>query len=382
MADNVNVTSVNLNDNSHLSTFGLVETLLLSLVSFVVFMAIFESNRFYKQIYLKRLQNKFRINNRVPPYPPEFTFGWFFEIQKITEGEFLKMVGLDAYMCLRFIVICQKLSLFLTFWGLLVLAPLYATANYNERWDRYSISNLLSSDTPEAYKYRLWVPTIFGYMFAAYFCQLLYAEYNNFSVRRLQYLVQANPQDENLDPDTPPQKYFTVMIERIPTHLRSAAALHKFFDRLFPDDVYCVEIALDIHELDAINRKRKRVRDKLERAIAHYEAKNERLEVYARTNKVDEELEADLAKGIFGDDGILEFIYKSNAPERYGYEKIDALNYYTNKLIMLNEEVKILQNKYVQQATNNDEDIQRKLRNRYDTRVAAMFENITYHSKL
>ena len=32
---------------------------------------------------------------------------------------------------------------------------------------------------------------MFGYVFAAYFMQLLYAEYNNFSVRRLQYLVQA-----------------------------------------------------------------------------------------------------------------------------------------------------------------------------------------------
>jgi hypothetical protein len=40
-------------------------------------------------------------------------------------------------------------------------------------------------------KYRLWAAAIFGYVFAAYFMQLLYAEYNNFSVRRLQYLVQV-----------------------------------------------------------------------------------------------------------------------------------------------------------------------------------------------
>jgi hypothetical protein len=40
-------------------------------------------------------------------------------------------------------------------------------------------------------KYRLWAAAVFGYVFAAYFMQLLYAEYNNFSVRRLQYLVQA-----------------------------------------------------------------------------------------------------------------------------------------------------------------------------------------------
>ena len=40
-------------------------------------------------------------------------------------------------------------------------------------------------------KYRLWAAAVFGYVFAAYFMQLLYAEYNNFSVRRLQYLVQV-----------------------------------------------------------------------------------------------------------------------------------------------------------------------------------------------
>jgi hypothetical protein len=100
---------------------------------------------------------------------------------------------------------------------------------------------------PKSMRRRLWVSAFFGYIFAAYFCQLLYLEYNNFSVRRLQYLVQvccfhivyvyvlrvytcmqADPDGENLDPDTPPQKYFTVMLERIPPHLRSAQALYKY----------------------------------------------------------------------------------------------------------------------------------------------------------
>lgn len=69
-------------------------------------------------------------------------------------------------------------------------------------------------------KYRLWAAAIFSYVFAAYFCQLLYAEYNNFSIRRLQYLVQADPDSALADPDTPPQTYYTVMVERIPPHLK------------------------------------------------------------------------------------------------------------------------------------------------------------------
>lgn len=44
----------------------------------------------------------------MPPYPSESTFGWLFEIRKVSETDFLRMVGLDAYMCLRFIVVCYK----------------------------------------------------------------------------------------------------------------------------------------------------------------------------------------------------------------------------------------------------------------------------------
>jgi len=55
--------AINVNDNSHLSTFGLVETLVLSMIAFSILMTVFESNRFYKQIYLKRLQNRFRVRD-------------------------------------------------------------------------------------------------------------------------------------------------------------------------------------------------------------------------------------------------------------------------------------------------------------------------------
>ena len=34
--------------------------------------------------------------------------------------------------------------------------------------------------------------------------------------------MQANPDSPQGDPDTPPQKYFTIMVENIPGHLRSA----------------------------------------------------------------------------------------------------------------------------------------------------------------
>ena len=264
---------------------------------------------------------------RVPPYPSEKPFGWFFAIQKVSEEDVLQMVGLDAFMCLRFIALCQKFSIFLSFWGLVVLVPVYssATTGPNE-WNRYSISNLLKGT--DDMKYRLWFSALFAYMFAAYFCQLLYAEYNNFSMRRLHFLVLSDPESlQRDDPDTPPQKYFTIMVERVPADMRSAELLRQYFDRLFPGDVYTVEVAVDIHELDRKCQERKRIRDKLESAIAFYEAKNKRLEVNIRTGRFQEDLS--ITEGIFGEDGIVDFLAKVFAPKRFGVEPVDAIKYYT-----------------------------------------------------
>jgi hypothetical protein len=52
----------NPNSNRNLSALGMVETLGLAIGAFVILIAIFESNRFYKQIYLKRLQNRFQVS--------------------------------------------------------------------------------------------------------------------------------------------------------------------------------------------------------------------------------------------------------------------------------------------------------------------------------
>eukprot|EP01031_Cornospumella_fuschlensis_P031102 gene31102-37587_t len=361
---------INPNDNEHLTDSGVVQTVFINMGVCIILLMIFEYNRFFKQIYLKRLQNRFRIAERVPEYPPEYAFGWFVEIQKISETEFLKMVGLDAFMCLRFIYICLKLAMFLTFWGMLILLPVYSTAFDYEDWERYEISNLMKGG--KAMRKRLWVSAFFGYIYAIYFCQLLYMEYNNFSVSRLQYLVQADADDSKLDPDTPPQKYFTVMIEHIPAHLRSAQALYKFFDKLFPNEVYAVEISLDIAELDAMNYKRKRLRAKLEHAIAHYEAKNERPLVYAKANPgysyTDDE------DGIFGEDGLTQFLFKQFSYEKMGYVQVDAIHYYSHKLKKYNDQVRELQKKYCERAEQEDASLMQKFTSGSDTRLATVFD--------
>jgi hypothetical protein len=98
------------------------------------------------------------------------------------------------------------------------------------------------------------------------------------------------------------------------------------------------------------------------------------LKIYARTGNYGED---DTKDGIFGEDGLWEFLKKNFfAPEKYGYEKVDALNYYTQKLIKYNEDVKKTQDKYYESMTNIDKDLQRRLADGIDTRMGALFHVI------
>lgn len=328
-----------------------------------------QTTRFYKQIFLKRLQRRFIVTGRVPENPPDSWFGWLRAINEVSEGDIMTMVGLDAYMYLRYIKICLKLSVFLSFWGLLVLVPIYSVypKKFGSHWDAFTISNVLAAR---------WVAAIFGYAFAAYFCQLLLSEYNNFSVRRLQYFV--NPNASAYDPDTPPQTYYTVMVERIPPTLRSAIALKNYFEKLFPDDVYHVEVALDLHDLNAVTKKRHATRDALEKEVAHFYATGTRPHVVCRIPVQDPHTwllpaHANHSWMQWEDLFTLEF---------YGYEIKDSLNHYIKLLIELNAEVERLQHENTAKSHTIDSEIQKKLQERTDTRAAEIMRLITKQSKI
>lgn len=170
-----------LSQQQSLSVHGVLITLYTNLGIFGFLVLVFESHRVYKQIYLKRLQPRFLDSGRAPPEPPEYLFGWLVPLYDMTEDDVKHKVGLDAYMLLRYLGLCLKLSIFYTMWGLVVLVPLFGTIKNNDpvalaspsyQWDKYTLSNVMTGDNE--YRLRLWVVAIFGYIFSAYFCQLLY----------------------------------------------------------------------------------------------------------------------------------------------------------------------------------------------------------------
>jgi hypothetical protein len=172
----------------------------------------------------------------------------------------LSIAGLDAYMLLRYIKLCQRVCLFSGVLGTIILIPMYIYGDKaqvriqdtpwpkaplsvteltfylshkeDQHWNAafvlqhpsvLSISNLKN---PKA----LWVPIIFAYVTTAHVLYLLNSEYKRFLELRLTHLSLG-------DPDTDAQKNFTVHVDRIPQQYRSNVALFNLFDEIFPQQV-------------------------------------------------------------------------------------------------------------------------------------------------
>lgn len=141
---------------------------------------------------------------------------------KVSQDDVLKMIGMDGYMLLRYLMACFRIACFFAFSGILVLVPIYSQGSGNlDLWNKYTVANVGDNST------YLWAPVIFAYLFVIFFCQVMYFEYKNFIHKRVQYLVEG-------DPDTPVQTYFTVMIERVPSSMKSTPVLTDFLGNIFP----------------------------------------------------------------------------------------------------------------------------------------------------
>ncbi len=118
----------------------------------------------------------------------------------------------------------NRFALFATFLGLVVLTPIYSTSGVESSgWIQFTLANLPNDPQEKAF----WAPVVFAYIFSAYFCYLMFSEYKRFVKKRVNYLISG-------DQDTPPQTYYTIMLEKIPASLRSEPLLYNFFDNIFP----------------------------------------------------------------------------------------------------------------------------------------------------
>lgn len=113
------------------------------------------------------------------------------------------------------------------YYYLLFILLLWLLIWLHYRWNGYTLANVVDGYGGV----KLWLPAIFSYLYLAYACHLFYSEYRHFVLKRLEYLIQG-------DPDTNPQTHYTVMIENVPVGLQSGPALKDFFEKLFPGRIW------------------------------------------------------------------------------------------------------------------------------------------------
>jgi hypothetical protein len=302
-------------------------TMYLSLVAGGCLLVLFEclrgrKNRFCRCLYRQRHSLRFRKINpklravNIPAYPRGI-LAWVYPSWKIGDTEFLEQVGMDGYITLRFIRLCRRLCVWAVVWGLGVLVPIYSTGDIFERgqggvyW--MTMSNLYNGSE------LLWAPTFFAWVFTMYLMHSLREESVIFNEMRNDWLAEGERSMQR-------QTSYTVMIERIPRAFRSPAMLQKFFDTLFPGQVHCVSICLGLDELKSLQSRRDKALYKLERAI--------------------------ILKQALGKDQYV----------RIRGRKHLAIEYYMERLVELNHQLRPLQEKKLAAASAVEELRQEELR--------------------
>ncbi len=189
----------------------------------------------------------------------------------------------------------------------------------------------------------LWLPCIFAYVFSFYFCYVMYNEYRVFLSKRIQYLLKG-------DSDTHPQTYYTVMIEKIPVALRNPKVLKSFFSRLFPDDVYSIEFAVDLKEIDVLCAERAKMRYQLEKSLAVLEATSERPMVLIKSTVYSN-------SGDSSGDALKQPLPQTTGWlwSSLGYIKYDAIDHYYYQLTMLNKSIEQLQEVYISKINDSNQ---------------------------
>ena len=163
--------------------------------------------------------------HRTPRSMPLGAFAWVPTAFLMPGSDLAALVGLDAYMLLRYTKLAMRLTAFMTFWGLAVLLPLYASADPGDDpadgFYRFTFSNVPVNSR------LLWCPVAMVYMFTGHATYLIVHEYEHVLKWRQEWLASGVA-------DTPEQPLYSIVVERLPRELRSDTALKDYFERLFP----------------------------------------------------------------------------------------------------------------------------------------------------
>lgn len=190
------------------------------------------------------------------PKRPQGLLRWVKPVLQVRGKEVADLVGLDAYMLLRVIKLCIRISLFASVVGCIVLLPVYASGDAgNSGFNRLTLNNLDADSQLSTF----WIPAFVNFFCTLHIFYLLDNEYHRYTQWHLQFMSSNDSEAQH-------QAACTVLVEGIPIELRSNVALAGYLDIIFPGKVHAARVQVSVKELEMLHAERMRVVDKLERA--------------------------------------------------------------------------------------------------------------------
>jgi len=177
-----------------------------------------------------------------------------------------EICGLDQYMFLRFVHMCSNIAIVSSFWGVIIMFPVYYTSHDGEDkegWYLFSMANIAKGSQ------RLWAPFFFMVSFTTFTVYMVNAELRHYVELRMEFLARG-------EPDLPKQHHHSLIVEKIPANLRSDKALYDYFDAIFPGRVHSASVLVKVPDLESRVKRRDEVCKRLEKALAFLAATSRR----------------------------------------------------------------------------------------------------------
>ncbi|CAG8646359.1 22709_t:CDS:2, partial [Gigaspora margarita] len=213
----------------------------------------FEWNRRQKSLqYLYTARTKLS-KNASPPIPPGL-FSWIKHTILLDDNFYLKSVGLDALMYIRFLRMSFQFVLFNAFVVGIILAPTnYFAGGTSDGVEALSINNIPQNKTKT-----LWAHMICTYIVSFSWMYLLYKNYYDYMILHRDHLLKK------VETDSITAR--TVMVSRLPHDLRSEEKLQEYVVGLGLGPVETTKIVRHTGKLDRKIHRREKALLALEKA--------------------------------------------------------------------------------------------------------------------
>lgn len=205
-----------MSDSGSAGTSGFVTTLVFSSVIGVVALVVFSFLR--PRIPTVYLQRDF-LQRPTPPLPPPSFFGWIPHVLRLKDDDYAGLYGLEAYMMIRLLRTCALMFGCFALFGLVVLAPVYGTA---EGGGAGGI-NTISLSNVGAGSARFAATVVATYLYSLLLYALLFLDYRAFVVRRVAKLNRSLP------------AHYNVIVMDLSAGYRSDRRVFSAFDSLTGD---------------------------------------------------------------------------------------------------------------------------------------------------